>query len=145
MPKSKRSLRNWQFNTIQTRIRTTPMAQRRSSRRLLTLMKYCQTKRNVEYITSRVKRACDSMNRCKDSQAEASSSITWTLTTSSPISSVAAEDRSAVEAVVVVVTTNSSTSTWVEEAEALDSNITSNSSKKLSQISLRTQMCTVLT
>ena len=140
MQKSKRNSRNWRFNTIQTRIRTTPMARRKSSRRLLTRMKYCQTMRSVKYITSRVKRACASMNRCKVKvEVEANSSITWTLTTSSPISSVAAEDRSAVE---VVVTTNSSTSTTEATASSI---ITSNNSKKLSLISLRTQMCTVLT
>ena len=141
MQKSKRNSRNWRFNTIQTRIRTTPMARRKSSRRLLTRMKYCQTKRSVKYITSKVKRACASMNRCKVKvEVEDNSSITWTLTTSSPISSVAAEDRLAVEA--VVVTTNSSTSTTEAMASSI---ITSNNSKKLSQISLRTQMCTVLT
>ena len=107
-------------------------------------MKHYRTLKSVKYMTSRVKRACASMNKCRDSQVEVSSSITWTSTTSSPISSEVADLL--VVAAVVVVTTNSSTSTWVEEVpvEVLgNSIITRNSSRKSSQISLRTQTCLV--
>ena len=118
--KSRRHSKKWLSNIIQIRTLTPLKLPRRSSKRLQMLMKHSVTQIKEKYITPRVRKVSNRMNKA----VEVKEDIIWMICSA----------NSLVEAEVVVINTFTFNMVMVEDTMAL------NSRSNLLNSSLRTQM-----